>query len=462
MQFAIVDIETTGGAPSGGGITEIAVVLHDGEKITGEFQTLLNPQQYIPGFITGLTGIDQQMVADAPVFEEIADELWELLKDRVFVAHNVNFDFSFIREAFSKNGKTWNPPRLCTVRMARKAIPGMGSYSLGRLCESLRIPILARHRAMGDAKATAILFDKIIREKSDIVYSSLKKNSGESYLPPNFPLSKFRQIPEACGVYYMLNAKGKVIYVGKANNIKERFKGHFSGKVLPQLKQKLKEEVTDLKWQITGSEFMALLIEMLEIKRIWPIYNSALKSPKSLWGIFHYQDGSGFSRFQISKTTKNLRPLETFFSQEEAKQYLQSATETYQLCGKLNGLHKVSCNHLNGATCLGACFSNESPKSYNQRAEEWVQLLSTSKKDILIKLEGRSKDEVAACVFSGGVLTRYGFVASTEVEIEQLEKVNPVPETFYILRQYLHQFDLSQITVLERKIEESPWILNFG
>ena len=462
MEFAIVDIETTGGAPAGGGITEIAVVIHDGEKITREFQTLLNPQQPIPHFITGLTGIDSQMVATAPTFEEISEELWELLRDRVFVAHNVNFDFSFIREAFSKQGKNWNPSRLCTVRLSRKAIPGMGSYSLGRLCESLRIPILARHRAMGDAKATAILFDRIIRENSEVVYSALKKNSGETFLPPNFPVYKFRQIPEECGVYYMLNDKGKVIYVGKANNIRERFKGHFSGKVLPQLKQQLKAEIVDLKWQLTGTEFMALLLEMVEIKRLWPAYNSALKMPKNLWGLFHYQDGSGYSRFQIAKVTKHLQPLETFFSQEEARAYLQEATQTFELCSKLNGLRKVYCDQMNDTSCQGACSSSENPTAYNRRADDWIKLIKTSKKDLLITLPGRESGETAACLFSGGILKKYAFLPSSEVDLEKLEPVSPYPETFYLLRQYIHRFELNQIQVLEQSVQTDSWMLNFG
>ncbi|WP_332914341.1 3'-5' exonuclease [Algoriphagus boritolerans] len=140
MEFAIVDIETTGGSPRGGGITEIAVLIHDGEAIVREWQTLINPQQTIPSYITGLTGIDNAMVRDAPTFEEISKELWELLEDRVFIAHSVNFDFGFIREAFLKIGKDLNSQKLCTVRLSRKVFPGLRSYSLGRICENQKNP----------------------------------------------------------------------------------------------------------------------------------------------------------------------------------------------------------------------------------------------------------------------------------------------------------------------------------
>lgn len=448
MEFAVVDIETTGGSAQGGGITEIAVLIHDGAEIVREFQTLINPGHGIPSYITGLTGIDNSMVRDAPTFQEIANELWELLNGRVFVAHSVNFDYGFIKEAFLKEGRIFNVQKLCTVRLSRKAFPGLISYSLGRLCESQKIPILARHRAMGDARATAILFDRIVKNNPEAVFSSLKKNSGESFLPPNFPLSRFQQIPEACGVYYMLNAKGKIIYVGKAINIRERFKGHFSGRVLPQLKQQLKAEVTDLQWQLTGSEIMALLVETLEIKRLWPPFNSALKLPKAVWGLFYYQDGSGYFRFQVARVTKNLIPLETFFSSEEAFQFLRSGIESYRLCQRLCGLRKVSCEVVQDSTCLGACKSSESPEDYNARVEEFLRLIRESKRDLMLTLPGRAEGERAFCYFEGGMLSRYSFLeADGFPDPEQLEVVSRVPETFYVLRQFIHQLQPEDIRV---------------
>lgn len=456
-----MDIETTGGSASQGGITEIAVVIHDGQVIIHEFQTLLNPNIPIPAYITGLTGIDGTMVRNAPTFDEIADQLWDLLEGRVFVAHQVNFDFGFIREAFLKVGKDLNSPRLCTVRLSRKIFPGLGSYSLGRICEQRKIPILARHRAMGDAKATALLFDQMIREKEEVIYQSLKKNTGESFLPPLFSLTTFRQLPDSCGVYYMLDSRGKVIYVGKANNIKERFKGHFLGKVLPQIKQQLKAEVVDLKWQLTGTEFMALLIETLEIKRIWPKYNAAMKMPKTLWGLFHYQDGSGFYRFQIAKVTKNLKPLETFFSSEEARHFLMEAVVVYQLCQRLCGLRTVSCEKAGDDLCRGACGSGLSPIDYNDRAEELIRKIKDSKREILITLPGRKPEEKAGCVFEGGILSRYGFVEKEEVDPSDLELVSPIPETFYLLRQYFHRFSPEQVRVLEPSLESSHFQLGF-
>jgi DNA polymerase-3 subunit epsilon len=452
MEYAIVDIETTGGAPKNGGITEIAILIHDGTSIIREFETLLNPQQGIPTYITGLTGIDNFMVRHQPTFADLEEEIWELLNERVFVAHNVNFDYSFIREAFLNLGKELKVPKLCTVRLGRKIYPGLKSYSLGRLCENQKIQIEARHRAMGDARATAILFDRMIKSDPMVISQSMKKNSGEGFLPPNFPSSKFKEIPDSCGVYYMIDQKGKVIYVGKAVNIKERFKNHFSGNVLPNLKQKLKSEVVDLKWELTGSEFFALLFESLEIKRLWPKYNSALKLPKQMYGLFHYEDNIGYGRFQIAKVTKHLKPLDSFFSMEEATSFLKEGIATYGLCAKLCGLRKVYCAEEYSLKCEGACEGNQSPEEYNTGVAAFLKVIKESQKEILIDLDGRSEKERLYCLFERGILTRFGYVPAAKLQqdiLSQLELVNPVPETYYILRQYIHHLHPDQISVLQ-------------
>ncbi|SFB45497.1 exonuclease domain-containing protein [Algoriphagus aquimarinus] len=452
MEFAIVDIETTGGAAKHGGITEVAVLIHNGESIIREYQTLINPEQAIPTYITGLTGIDNFMVRHKPTFSAVHEELWDLLNDRVFVAHNVSFDYGFLREAFLKVGKELKTPKLCTVKLSRKVYPGMTSYSLGRLCESQKIQIEARHRAMGDAKATAILFDRMIKSDYQIINQSLKKNTGESFLPPNFPHSKFKEIPTACGVYYMLDEHGKVIYVGKAINIRERFKNHFSGQLLPNLKQKLKTEVFDLKWELTGTELMALLFETLEIKRLWPKYNSASKLPKRLFGLFHYEDNSGYGRFQVSKITKFFKPIESFFSMDEANAFLKTGISTYGLCPKLCGLRKVNCDSEQEMSCNGGCDFTEKPQEYNNRVTDFMGKIKESQKEILIKLDGRNSNETAYCMFERGMLSRFAYLENDQITEDipsQLELVTQVPETFYILRQYIHQINPEQILVLE-------------
>ncbi|MFA9221314.1 MAG: PolC-type DNA polymerase III, partial [Sediminibacterium sp.] len=155
MLYAITDIETTGGRAEQGSITEIAILLHDGEKVVDAYQTLINPEKRLPPFVVQLTGITDAMLKRAPVFEDVADEIYDLLKDAVFVAHNVSFDFNFIKQEFNAIGYAWTPQRLCTIRLARKAFPNMTRYGLDNLCRELNITNASAHRAMGDTKATA-------------------------------------------------------------------------------------------------------------------------------------------------------------------------------------------------------------------------------------------------------------------------------------------------------------------
>ena len=145
--YAIVDIETTGGYAANNDITELAIVLHDGQKIVDKYQSLIRTDREIPRYIQVLTGITPAMLRTAPRFSEIAPKVYELLKDKVFVAHNVNFDFSFIKHNLEACGFDLDVSKLCTVRLTRKVFPGLPSYSLGNLCRQLDVPITQRHRA---------------------------------------------------------------------------------------------------------------------------------------------------------------------------------------------------------------------------------------------------------------------------------------------------------------------------
>ena len=149
--YAIIDIETTGGQPAQDRITEIAIFIHDGYKITDKYHTLINPQRPIPYFISNLTGITDEMVKDAPKFHEVAKEIVQFTEGKIFVAHNVRFDYSFVKKEFADLGYTYQRKTLCTVRLSRSLIPGLPSYSLGKLCKSINIELQMRHRAIGDA-----------------------------------------------------------------------------------------------------------------------------------------------------------------------------------------------------------------------------------------------------------------------------------------------------------------------
>ena len=175
MQYAIVDIETTGGFPSQHGITEIAIVLHNGNEIEGKYETLINPHQPIPPLVVWMTGISDAMVRVAPSFNEVADRIYNLLKNRVFVAHNVNFDFGFVYHHLQLAGFELQSPKLCTIRLSRKAFPGFRKYGLGHLCRELNIDIENRHRAGGDAIATAKVLDLVLQNNGQRLIAEMLK-----------------------------------------------------------------------------------------------------------------------------------------------------------------------------------------------------------------------------------------------------------------------------------------------
>ena len=150
--YSVVDIETTGNGYKGQKITEISIFLFDGQKVIDEFTSLVNPEQRIPYFISNLTGITEAMVSTAPKFYEIAKKVVEITKDAIFVAHNVTFDYNVIRDEFKSLGFDFKRKKLCTLRLSRKIISGLSSYSLGNVCTAEGIEVAERHRAKGDAE----------------------------------------------------------------------------------------------------------------------------------------------------------------------------------------------------------------------------------------------------------------------------------------------------------------------
>jgi DNA polymerase-3 subunit epsilon len=373
--YAIVDIETTGGYAENHRITEIAIYHYDGIQITDQFHTLINPGRKIPHFITGLTGITSEMVSDAPAFEDVANEIYDWLKDRVFVAHNAHFDYSFLKKEFEHAGIQWNTKKLCTVRLSRKIIPGLSSYSLGRLAESLGIRILDRHRAGGDAQATAKIFDVLMkRDQHGVIVKALKRNSGETILPPNLPKEEFDKLPAKAGVYYFLDARGTVIYVGKAINIKKRIAGHFTGEAREWNRSNIRNEIHNITYELTGSELIALILESQEIRRLWPKYNLAQKYKVEEWGVYDYEDRNGYLRFGVNVVSRGTKPVITFSSKGDAWNFMWEKVKEYDLCPKLSGLQvaKGLCFSHQTGTCKGACQGIEKAKKYNKRVQKAI------------------------------------------------------------------------------------------
>lgn len=332
QEYAIVDIETTGGNAGGSRITEIAIIIHDGIGVIDRWETLVNPQKEIPIPIFALTGINNEMVRDAPIFDDIAEKVLEMLTDRIFVAHNVNFDYSFVRHQLEESGFKWTARKLCTVRASRKIKPGLSSYSLGNLCRSLEIPVEQRHRAGGDADATVILFSRLLEwDNEREIEKMVKKTSQDQRLPPNLSPEDFERLPEKPGVYYFYDQAKKVVYVGKAVNLKKRVASHFSGhKITPQ-RQHFLRDIHFISFEVCATEFMALLLECTEIKKLWPVYNKALKRFEAKFGLYEYEARSGYRYLAVGKIAKFQACIQVFNNLHDGINLLRSLAEKFEI-----------------------------------------------------------------------------------------------------------------------------------
>jgi DNA polymerase-3 subunit epsilon len=421
--YAIVDIETTGGYAANHRITEIAIYLHDGIQLVDKFHTLINPGRNIPYYITGLTGISTEMVLDAPSFSEVAPEIHRYLDGKIFVAHNAHFDYSFLKREFELAGINWQAKKLCTVRLSRKIIPGLRSYSLGSLAESLGITIMNRHRAGGDAAATLKIFDQLLRrDKDNQIAKALKRNSGETILPPNLPKEVFDKLPAKPGVYYFHNARGQVIYVGKAVNIKKRIAGHFTGDAREWSRSKIRNEIHHISYELTGNELIALILESQEIRRLWPKYNQAQKYKVEEWGIYQYEDRNGYVRFSVNMVSRGSRPLIRFSSKGDTWNFLWEKVRTFNLCPKLCGLQvaKGLCFNYQTGECHGACMCIEHATHYNQRASSAMEAFTSKGNSAAIIGRGRSSDEQSLILVDRGNYYGFGFF-NKEVSISDFE-----------------------------------------
>ena len=377
-----------------------------------EFTSLVNPECEIPYFITGLTGIDNDLVRDAPTLIEIADRILDITKETIFVAHSVGFDYNVIKNEFKTLGLDFSRKKLCTVRLSRKLIPGYNSYSLGKLCTALNIPLTDRHRARGDAHATTLLFQKLLRtEGADPIFKAfLNARSQETTLPPALPKHIYDELPKVPGIYYFKNAKGKIIYVGKAINIKKRVLSHFYDKSTKEIQ--MCSETVDIDYELSGSDLVALLMESAAIKHHYPEYNRAQKRNVQRYGIFTYEDRNGIFHLAFNKIKLAPNPVAIFYNTTDCRLYLEEICKTFSLCAKFCHLQEKvdTCSHYRIKKCDGICRGDEAVDSYNKKVKEALAYIKDKTESLVIQEKGRTSDETAFVLIKNGIYAGYGFV----------------------------------------------------
>lgn len=439
-RYAVIDIETTGGRANRDRITEIAIIIDDGNQVIERFQTLLNPERSIPYNITQLTGITDEMVADAPKFYEVAKRIVELTQGAIFVAHNVNFDYSFVREEFARLGYAFNRKKLCTVRLSRQTFPGQGPYSLGALTRRFGIKLEQAHRAMDDAEACRQLLHLILSQQEEqAIDNVINKGVEASKLPPNITLEQLHGFPEACGVYFFHNKKGTVTYVGKSINIKKRLLEHFANKTEKALR--MNRTVHEITYELTGGELTALLLEAQEIKKRRPVYNTAQKRTKFPYGVTHYKNEGGYICFAITDNKADENLLAEYPKASMAQSALANLARKHQLCKPLCGIENVlggNCFNYQLQLCNGACMQKESVDAYNERAERALERLQLVFDESFLVIEpGRNLQENAVIYVENGVFQGFGFIEKQDAQrVEDLKAC---------IRRYPNDPDISRI-----------------
>ena len=417
-KYAIIDVETTGGSPGSSRITEVAIYIHDGEKIIDEFTSLINPESEIPKFVVHLTGITQEMVSKAPKFYEIAKKIVEITEGCVFVAHNVGFDYSMIRNEFKSLGYDYRRPQLCTVRTSRHLLPGHESYSLGKLAKALHIEVDGRHRAGGDALATAKIFSLLVEKSKDDLTHFIKEEINPKILHPNLDLEALDNLPEKTGVYKLIDDTNQIIYIGKSKNIKKRIEQHLQHNSTKRAIE-MRNSVCRIEYEETGSELIALLLESKSIKKIKPKFNRLLRKDKFIYGLYSFEDQRGYTNLTLDLIkSRNDFPIATFTTKTEAKNTLTRLSDTHQLCLKLNGLYtsSQSCFRYHTNECMGACIGKEDVAIYNARVNFSLTQLNFDKQNFFIIDKGRNRTEKSIVWIQHNTFMGYAYLHYTELK----------------------------------------------
>jgi DNA polymerase-3 subunit epsilon len=407
--YAILDIETTGGKYNEEGITEIAIYKFDGHEVVDQVISLVNPERPIQPFVVGLTGINNDMLRNAPKFYEIAKRILEITQDCILVAHNAKFDYRILRTEFRRLGYEYERETLCSVELSKKLLPGHASYSLGKLTKALGIPISSRHRADGDAIATVKLFKLLLQKDVDkeIIKANIKtkpKSSLDTKL-----IRIVEELPSSTGVYYMHDDDGEIIYVGKSKNIRKRLNQHFTSESVKS--REMQNEVYAVTHEATGNELVALLKENQEIKKLKPKYNRALKRSVFNYGLYQTYDDNGYLKLYYSKNQTKKTPITTFTNKNQARSFMDRIIEEFGLCLNLTSISNSdsACFNYSIKKCFGACVSEESVEVYNKRIQAIIDKYSFSNQNMIVVDRGRETSEKSALLIENGVFMGVGY-----------------------------------------------------
>lgn len=456
--FVFLDLETTGGKASADRVTEVALIeVFDGEVID-QYQSLVNPEIPISQFITNLTGIDDEMVADAPVFADIAEDLLSKLLGKTLVAHNARFDHSFLKNEFRRIGLDYRTKVLCTVKLSRILMPELGKHSLDNLIHVHGLFVESRHRAMGDTDLLIQLMSKWTKHfGAEHVQKIIQLQLKTASLPPHLNQADVDSLPTKPGVYFFYDEKDTLLYVGKSVNIRDRVKSHFSNDHVSDKELEMSVQIRRIDCQICAGDLSAQLREAQLIKERRPIYNRQLRGSQSPWYFELSKNKQDYFTVRIRNTkTIAIEKLDAIFgifrSKKMATNTLQKIVEDYALCHRFSGLEKSRsgpCFAHQLKQCLGSCAGKESSEDYNARVSNAMAVWSLDvwpyEESIILKELGSEDDDVGQfhlidqwCLLgSGGSLGELKKIQENKADSASSNELCFEYDTYKILSKFL-------------------------
>lgn len=441
-----VDIETNGGNGDRGRITEIAVIRVEDGQVVDEFTSLVNPGSPIPHWITRLTGITNNDLIHAPYFDDIAQDLWRIMNGAIFVAHNVRFDYSFIKRQLEANGYKFRPKLFCTVRMSRAMYPEHRGHSLEKIIARHNIAVNGRHRAYDDAKAIYDFTRLAISEKGiDLFNVSMATQFKTKTLPPNMSEESFANIPQTPGVYIFEDENGLPLYVGKSVNLRQRVMSHFANDTRIAKEMKLSQGSHNVSFIQTETEIEALLLESAKVKELQPVHNRLLRRQTKQTVLIRKYDDNGYLKMALeNKDLNDETDLESIYgvysTKTQAKARLESLVKTFDLCPKLMDLEKSkgACFRYHLGICKGACIGEEDVEKYNRRVEYALERSKIEswpfKGELAVKIS-----ETKALIIDQWIIKGYmTAVEGSEAYVERIKNGFDI-DTYKILRSYIRQ-----------------------
>ncbi len=374
-KLAFVDIETTGGRSQFDRIIEIGIVRVENNKVVKKYQSLLNPDTYVSPFIEQLTGITSKELERAPTFYEVKDEILDILKDCIFVAHNVRFDYGFLKSEYKRYLTNFSLKHFCTVKLSRALFPEHRHHNLDAIIDRFGFTCDNRHRALGDAEVIWNFYSHLQKHTSqDVFYQALQTALKRPSRPVNITEDMIDALPESPGVYIFQDKAGSPLYIGKSINIRDRVLSHFSSDTESTREREISEQTHHIETIVTAGELSALFLESKLIKEMQPLYNRKLRYKRKLFVICKAVSDSGYDTVQIQEMEKlTMGDLGSILaivrSKKKAVTLLHDLAKQHKLCTKVLGVEhsSKSCFAYRLGWCKGACVGNESPLTYNLR-----------------------------------------------------------------------------------------------